>query len=120
MKKILGGLVVTSVLITGLFTTASTISAAPLNNYNEKSVEIVQSSSTPVVSKFIRIPWEFGMPSKYYYDDGMFRGTLKFVGAYYEPEPADPENNPALGGWYEGTVSCYKNCAIANSIVDEK
>lgn len=119
MKKLLGGFVVTSVLITGLFTTTSTTSAASLNNSSEKSVESVQITSTPVVSKYIRVPWEFGMPLTYIYDDGMFRGTLKFKGAYYD-DPTGDEPNYALGGWYEGTVSCYKNCAIANSIVDEK
>ena len=108
-------------LIASGITTASTTSAAPLNNYSEKSVETVQSSSTPVVSKFVRIPWKFNMPTTYIYDDGMFRGTLKFVGAYYDDhDPSDEYPNEALGGWYEGYVSCYKNCAIANSIADEK
>lgn len=117
MKNILGGLVITSVLIGGLFTTTSTTSAASLNNSSENSGESVQITSAPILSKYIRIPWKPGMKQVgYMYDDGMFRGTLNFVGGVWD----NIETDPPISGWSEGWVHCYKNCAIANSIVDEK
>ena len=109
LRKLLGCLIVVSV-ITISFITPSITSSASANTtlYNSEI-----TNTKPIASKYIRIAWTPDMPIRYLYDDGMYRGYLNLTGVWGHP------GGPALGGWLEGTVNCYKNCAIPASIEDE-
>lgn len=112
-SKLLGALVVVSTLSFSLVI-PSTIASASTEIINTKT-GIENVTQFAVASKFIRIDWKPGMPTTYLYNDGMYKGNLHMVGVWY-----DTGGKVALGGWLEGTVYCYSNCALPAGIGEKK
>lgn len=113
LKKLIGALVVVSTLSISLITPSTIASASTENINNKTGIETV--SPFAVASKFVRIEWKPGMPFPYLYNDGMYKGNLYLMGVWY-----DTGGKVALGGWLEGTVYCYSNCALPAGIGGEQ
>lgn len=97
------GLVVSSIITTGLIVNPSISLGASINEESS----LVEEQKAPVYSKYIQIEWFPGMPNTYLYDDGMYRGQLRFAGGWWTPG-----GEGLAGGWLEGTVFCYQNCQL--------